>query len=77
MPFSARQIGVIVNELDPFAKPYLAQLDQAARNLEIDVQPVMTRPGQLMEPTFVTLANNRVDALVIQAGKYRQRNSPI
>ena len=29
----ARRIGVIVNELDPFAKPYLAQLDQAARNL--------------------------------------------
>ena len=63
----ARRIGVIVNELDPFAKPYLTQLDQAARNLGIDVQPVMTRPGQLMEPTFVTLVNNRVDALVIQA----------
>jgi ABC-type uncharacterized transport system substrate-binding protein len=64
---SARRIGIIVNALDPFAKPYLAQLDQAALNLGIDVEPVMTRPGQPMEPTFVTLASKHVDALVIQA----------
>jgi putative ABC transport system substrate-binding protein len=64
---SARRIGVIVNELDPFAKPYLAQINQAARNIGMEVEPVMTRPGRPMEPTFVTLASTHVDALLIQA----------
>jgi len=64
---SARRIAVIVNELDPFAKPYLAQINQAARNIGVEVEPVMTRPGQPMEPIFNTLASKRVDALVIQA----------
>jgi ABC-type uncharacterized transport system substrate-binding protein len=64
---SAMRIGVIVNELDPFAKPYLAQINQAARNIGVEVEPVMTRPGQPLEPTFVTLVSKHVDALLIQA----------
>jgi putative tryptophan/tyrosine transport system substrate-binding protein len=64
---SVRRIGVIVNELDPFAKPYVAQINQAARNIGVEVEPVMTRPGQPMEPTLATLASQRVDALLIQA----------
>src|SRR5262245_7910899 len=34
---SAMRIAVIVNELDPFAKPYLAQINQAARNIGMEV----------------------------------------
>jgi putative tryptophan/tyrosine transport system substrate-binding protein len=64
---SARRIGVIVNELDPFAKPYLAQITRAGSEIELEVEPILTQPGQPMEPVFVALASKRVDALLIQA----------
>jgi putative ABC transport system substrate-binding protein len=35
---SVRRIGVvIVNELDPFAKPYMAQITGAGRDIELEV----------------------------------------
>ena len=63
---SARRIGVIVNDLDPFAKPYAAQIGEAARSAGIEVQTVTTRPGQPLEADFETLAKNQVAGLIIQ-----------
>jgi len=64
---SARRIGVFVNELDPFAKPYLAQISQAALSAGMEVEPVMTRPGQPLQATFESLASKRLNGLLIQA----------
>jgi ABC-type uncharacterized transport system substrate-binding protein len=63
---AARRVGVLADESDPFAKPYVAQIGQAARSVGIEVEPIMTRPGQRLEPAFETLTGKRVDGLLIQ-----------
>ena len=69
---AARRIGLIADEADPFAKPYVAQIDQAARNAGMEVVPIITQPGQSLEPSFRTLASKTVDALLIQGSIARR-----
>ncbi len=69
---AARRVGVLADERDPFAKPYVAQIGQAARSAGLELEPIMTRPGQPLEAAFETLTHKRVDGLLIQgsiAGK--------
>ena len=63
---SARRIGLIVNELDPFAKPYAAQIGEAARSAGMEIDTITTRPGQQLEGVFETLAGKRVAGVIIQ-----------
>jgi putative tryptophan/tyrosine transport system substrate-binding protein len=63
---TARRVGVLADESDPFAKPYVAQIGQAASSAGIEVEPIMTRPGEPLEPAFKTLTGKRVDGLLIQ-----------
>jgi putative ABC transport system substrate-binding protein len=67
-----RRIGVIADETDPFAKPYVAQIGQAVGNAGMEMVPVITRPGQPLEPIFGTLADKRVDGLLIQGSIARK-----
>jgi putative tryptophan/tyrosine transport system substrate-binding protein len=69
---AARRIGVLADESDPFAKPYMAQIDQSARSAGMEVEPVMTRPGQLLDAAFETMTSNRVDGLLIQGSVARK-----
>jgi len=63
---AARRIGVLADETDPFAKPYVAQIRQAARIADMEVETIMTRPGQPPEAAFEILTGKRVDGLLIQ-----------
>jgi putative tryptophan/tyrosine transport system substrate-binding protein len=63
---AARRVGVLADESDPFAKPYVAQIGQAARSAGMEVEPIITRPGQPLEAAFETLTGKRVDGLLIQ-----------
>jgi putative ABC transport system substrate-binding protein len=63
---SSRRIGLIVNELDPFAKPYAAQIGEAARSAGMEIDIFATRPGQRLESVFETLAGKRVAGVIIQ-----------
>ena len=63
---AARRVGVIADEEDPFAKPYVAQVSEATRGAGLEVRPVMTRPGQPLQGAFDSLTANRVDGLLIQ-----------
>jgi ABC-type uncharacterized transport system substrate-binding protein len=63
---AARRVGVLAEETDPFAKPYVAQIRQAARSAGMEVETIMTRPGQPPEAAFETLTGKRVDGLLIQ-----------
>ena len=63
---AARRVGVLADETDPFAKPYVAQIRQAARIADMEVETIMTRPGQPPEAAFETLTGKRVDGLLIQ-----------
>jgi len=63
---SARRIGVLLNELDPFARPYAAQIAPAAGGVGMEVETIMMRPGQPLGAAFDLLSSKRVDALLIQ-----------
>ena len=69
---SARRIGVLADETDPFAKPYVEQIEQAGRSARMEVEPVMTRPGQPLEAPFKILIGKGVDALLIQGSIARK-----
>jgi putative ABC transport system substrate-binding protein len=63
---AARRVGVLADESDPFAKAYVAQIRQAARSADMEVEPIITRPGQALGPVFETLTGKRADVLLIQ-----------
>jgi putative tryptophan/tyrosine transport system substrate-binding protein len=69
---SARRIGVFADETDPFAKPYLAQIGQAARSAGMEMETILTRPGQPLEAAFETLTGKRVDGLIVQGSIVRR-----
>jgi putative tryptophan/tyrosine transport system substrate-binding protein len=69
---AARRIGLIADEADPFAKPYVAQIDLAARNAGMEVVPIIMQPGQSFEPSFRTLASKTADGLLIQGSIARK-----
>jgi putative tryptophan/tyrosine transport system substrate-binding protein len=69
---AARRVGVIADDGDPFAKPYMAQIGQAAGNVGMDVVPLIIRPEQPLEPIFGNLIGKRVDALLIQGSIARK-----
>ena len=67
-----RRVGVLADESDPFAKTYVAQISQAADSAGIEMEAVIIRPGQPLEPVFETLIGNRVEGLVIQGSIARK-----
>jgi putative ABC transport system substrate-binding protein len=69
---AARRVGVLADESDPFAKAYVAQISQAARSVGMEVDPILTRQGQPLEPIFVTLTGKRLDGLLIQGSIARK-----
>jgi putative ABC transport system substrate-binding protein len=69
---AARRIGVLADETDPFAKPYVAQIGQAAQSVRMEVEPIMTRPGQPLEAPFKTLIGKGVAGLLIQGSIARK-----
>jgi ABC-type uncharacterized transport system substrate-binding protein len=69
---AARRIGVLADESDPFAKPYMAQIDQAARSAGMEVESIMTWPGQPLDAAFKTLTIKRVDGLLVQGSIARK-----
>jgi putative ABC transport system substrate-binding protein len=63
---AAHRVGVLVDETDPFAKPYVAQVLQAAHSTGMEVETIMLRPGQPLASAFETFAAKRVDGLLVQ-----------
>ncbi len=69
---SARRVGVLVDEADPFAKQYLAQLGPAVRSAGMAMETIMTRPGQPLEAVFEILAGKSVNGLLVQGSIVRK-----
>jgi putative ABC transport system substrate-binding protein len=63
---STRRVAILANEADPFSKPFLAQLEQGARGLGMEIETVMTRPATPHEPEFEHLVSKKADAVVVQ-----------
>jgi putative tryptophan/tyrosine transport system substrate-binding protein len=69
---TVRRVGVLADDSDPFAKAYVAQISHASRSVGIEVEPIIIRPGQPLEPIFVTLTGKRLDGLLIQGSIARK-----
>ena len=63
---AARRVGVLADESDPFAKAYVAQIGEAARSASMEMEPIITRPGQPLDDIFGMLSGKHVDGLLIQ-----------
>jgi putative ABC transport system substrate-binding protein len=69
---TARRLGVLADETDPFARPYIEQIRLAARNVGMEVAPVMIRAELAPEIAFKVLAGEQLDALLIQGSVARK-----
>ena len=69
---SARRVAVLANETDPFTQPFLAQIEQGAPRVDLEVEAVMSRPAAPQEPSFETMRAKRVDALIVQGTMMRK-----
>lgn len=63
---SAQRIAVLANEADPFSVPFLAQIEQEAGKLGLEIVPVTTGPPAPLEPAFETMSSKKADALMVQ-----------
>jgi putative ABC transport system substrate-binding protein len=62
---STKRIAVLLNSVDPFSKPFLAQIQAAAATLAIEVDPVPATIADL-EPAFAQLQARRADTVIVQ-----------
>jgi putative ABC transport system substrate-binding protein len=69
---NAHRLAVLVEESDPFAKPYMEEIRQAARSAGMEVEAIMIRPELPLEAVFKGLADKRVDGLVVQGSIVRK-----
>jgi putative ABC transport system substrate-binding protein len=69
---AARRVGVLADETDPFGKVYVTQINDAARSLGMEAEPVIIGPGQPLQPAFDTLTGKRVHGLLVQGSIARK-----
>jgi putative ABC transport system substrate-binding protein len=67
-----RRLAVLANATDPFAKPFVAQLESAASKLGIELRVAMVRTPQEYDPLFAEW-EKRVDAVIVQPSLDRHR----
>jgi putative ABC transport system substrate-binding protein len=69
---TAHRLGVLVEESDPFAKSYVAEIRQAALSAGMEIEVIMIRSELSQEATFKDLADKPLDGLVIQGSIVRK-----
>jgi putative ABC transport system substrate-binding protein len=62
----ARRVGVLGNANDPFMKPFLEDIQQAAPKVRLEVQQIIVRSSDELDGAFAAIARERVDAVMIQ-----------
>ncbi len=63
---AARRVAVLANSVDPFAKPFLAQIELTAPALGIEIVRVMMKPTEGAEAHFEEMSRSNIDAVIIQ-----------
>lgn len=64
---TARRIAALVNAPDPFAKPFLNKVDLAGKASGVAIDPVMISHFEEIDAAFAAMAQNRPDAINVQA----------
>jgi putative ABC transport system substrate-binding protein len=62
----ARRVGVLGNANDPFMKPFLDDIQQAAPKVHLEVHQIIVRSSDELDDAFAAIARQKVDAAMIQ-----------
>jgi putative ABC transport system substrate-binding protein len=62
----ARRIAVLANSADSFTKPYLEHMQQAARTLGMEFQPLLVRDAEEFDSAFAAMRREQADAVIVQ-----------
>jgi putative ABC transport system substrate-binding protein len=62
---AARNIAVLHNPDDPFARVRLEQLQQGAKGMGLDIRPVTARRTAEISDAFASMARDRPDAVIL------------
>jgi putative ABC transport system substrate-binding protein len=60
------RVAVLTNATDPFARPFLSQIEAAARGMGIAITPFASRPSEDLAPAFQQIVRDNIRALIIQ-----------
>lgn len=63
---AARRVGVLGNANDPFMKPFLEDIQQAAPKVRLEVHQIIVRSSNELDGAFAALARPQADAVMIQ-----------
>jgi putative ABC transport system substrate-binding protein len=63
---SVHRVAALGNALDPFSKPFLAQIQLAGKATATPIQPIMIRGSEELDAAFAALESDRPDAVIVQ-----------
>lgn len=63
---TAKRVAVLANAADPFAKPFLAQIQAASGKLKLEISPTMIHSAGELDAAFPELVKRRIDAVIVQ-----------
>jgi putative ABC transport system substrate-binding protein len=71
---AARRVGVVGDANDPFGKPFIEQIQQGARAMHLDIQPIMVGGSDELAAAFAAIVKERADAVIFQVSLPVQDN---
>jgi putative ABC transport system substrate-binding protein len=63
---ATNRVAVLANADDTFTKPFLEQIQGAARSIRVGVRPIMVRGPAQYDAAFEKWVKERVDAVIVQ-----------
>jgi putative ABC transport system substrate-binding protein len=69
---SAKRVTVLASATDPFTKPFLERLQNAAKATGIELTPVMIKETAEFKAAFRDMVNRRTDAVLVQPSLQRK-----
>ena len=70
---SASRVAALADPSNPFTKPFLEQIELAAKALNIEIHVSMVRGADDFDAAFAALTGARVDAVIVQPTLPRKR----
>ena len=70
---SVRRVAVLANANDPFTKSFLEQIQLGGQTLRLEIQIIMIKAADELDPAFATMKKNATDAVVVQPSLPRDR----
>jgi putative ABC transport system substrate-binding protein len=70
---STNRVTVLANADDPFTKSFVEQIELGGRTLRVEIQVVMIKREDDLEPAFASMKESATDAVMVQPSLPRKR----